>query len=147
VSYAVYGLGFSPFWGFMPFSNSSWNNWFFTPVADAGTVTVTGGSVPPSNAITLGTGLYLWQASYSGDSANAPSSSQSGFATEIMLAPPCPTGFGWFSVRCFAGGSGGSTLTSSTGGSSGGGGDPGYGYGHGGFSGYGGRSRTFWRGR
>jgi len=109
VTYTVYELGFSPFSGFMPFSDTAWNDWFVVPVADGGQVTVTDGSVPPSNAITLGTGVYFWQASYSGDASNGPSAATSGVSTEIMLPPPCPTGFGWLSVRCFAGsqGSGG----------------------------------------
>ncbi|HTZ10051.1 MAG TPA: hypothetical protein VMB72_13320 [Acidimicrobiales bacterium] len=130
VSYIVDEFGFSPFSGFMPFSDPSWNDWFLTPVAFAGQVTVSAGSVPPSEAITLGTGLYFWQASYSGDSVNAPSSSQSGVATEIMLAPPCPTGEGWLSVQCFASGGGQ--------GGFGGGGFGGGGFGGGGFGGYGG---------
>ncbi|HUA95639.1 MAG TPA: hypothetical protein VMB82_08935, partial [Acidimicrobiales bacterium] len=101
VTYTVYELTSSPFSGFMPFSSGSWNDWTLTPVSDAGQVTVTAGSVPPSEAITLGTGLYFWQASYSGDANNAPSSSESGIATEVMLAPPCPSGLEWLSVLCF----------------------------------------------
>ena len=45
-------------------------------VADAGTVTVTNGAVPDSNAITFNTpGMYYWQASYSGDANNKPATS------------------------------------------------------------------------
>src|SRR5579884_2397647 len=45
-------------------------------VADGGTVTVTNGAVPDSNAVTFNTpGTYYWQASYSGDANNKPATS------------------------------------------------------------------------
>jgi hypothetical protein len=114
VSYVVLGSGFSPFRGFLPFGDDGWDNWFLSPVADAGQMTVTGGTVPPSNAVIFGTGVYFWVASYSGDAVNAPSSSTTGIATEIMEAPPCPVDLGWFSILClaqFEGGSSGATGT------------------------------------
>ena len=44
--------------------------------ADAGTVTVTNGSVPNSSDVSLTTpGVYFWQASYSGDGNNNPATS------------------------------------------------------------------------
>jgi hypothetical protein len=45
-------------------------------VASAGTVSVEDASVPASKAETLLPGVYYWQASYSGDSSNAPSKSK-----------------------------------------------------------------------
>ena len=59
-----------------------------TSVADGGTVTVASGSIPASNAATLSTpGTYYWQASYTGDSTNAPSKSTCGSETETVTAP------------------------------------------------------------
>jgi hypothetical protein len=49
-----------------------------TEVANAGTVTVAGSSVPPSNPETLPAGTYYWQASYSGDTQNKPAKSDCG---------------------------------------------------------------------
>lgn len=48
------------------------------PLASAGTVAVTGGVAARSAAITPPPGTYYWQASYSGDGANAPSASVCG---------------------------------------------------------------------
>jgi hypothetical protein len=58
-----------------------------------GTVDVTAGSVPSSTTVTLTTpGTYYWQASYSGDADNAPSTSTCGSEVEIVNAPtPQPT--------------------------------------------------------
>ena len=104
VRYTVYGVTFPSFHVFGLFSNRSWNNWWWEPVASAGRVTVTGGTVPASNAVTLPPGIFFWQASYSGDSLDAPSQATSGIATEIVKAPTtCPVGLGWLSVHCFAG--------------------------------------------
>lgn len=50
--------------------------------AGAGTVSVSGGVAGPSNALTLPTGTYYWQAAYSGDAGNLPSKSACG--TEIL---------------------------------------------------------------
>lgn len=49
--------------------------------ASAGTVSVTGGTVPASNAETLAPGTYYWQASYSGDENNNSSTSECGAET------------------------------------------------------------------
>jgi len=76
----------------------------FQTVMGAGTVTVTNGSVPPSNPVTLGAGVYFWQALYSGDALDDASVSTMGADSAIVLAPPrCPLGAGWWSVLCFAG--------------------------------------------
>jgi hypothetical protein len=59
----------------------------------AGTVTVTAGQVPKSNAVTVPVGVYEWQAVYSGDSANQPSASHFGSETEIVIpSSRCETG-------------------------------------------------------
>ncbi len=78
----------------------SWH-WVAVSSANAGTVTVTAGQVPKSNAVTLPKGVYEWQAVYSGDSANQPSSSPFGSEAEFVIPPPrCgiwrwTTGPGW----------------------------------------------------
>ena len=55
-------------------------------VASGGTVDVTDGAVPASSAATLaGLGTYFWGASYSGDTANAPSSSCAAVETVTVL--------------------------------------------------------------
>ncbi len=55
-------------------------------------VTVTDGVVPNSSPVTLPAGVYLWQASYSGDATNQASTSPNGSETEIVVAPrPLPT--------------------------------------------------------
>jgi Bacterial Ig-like domain (group 3) len=80
VTYTVYSLAFSdrfPYW------QSQWE-----PVASGGTVTVTAGSVPDSDAVTLPPGIYYWQASYSGDAYNAPSVSQLGSEVEYVIYAP-----------------------------------------------------------
>jgi hypothetical protein len=70
----------------------SWH-WVALTTANAGTVTVTAGQVPTSNAVTLPAGVYEWQAAYSGDSANHPSSSRFGTETEIVIPQSqCGTG-------------------------------------------------------
>lgn len=52
-----------------------------------GTVTVTGGSVPGSDPVTLSSpGTYYWTASYSGDAANQASQSQCGAEKETVTA-------------------------------------------------------------
>ena len=68
-------------------SGRSWC-WQWVQVANAGTVTVIGGKVPNSNPVALPTGTYEWQAAYSGDSANQPSSSC--FGSETRSSSPCP---------------------------------------------------------
>ena len=55
-------------------------------VTAAGEVTVTSGSVPPSNEETLAAGDYYWQAHYSGDSKNPAASSACG--TEVAIVKP-----------------------------------------------------------
>jgi hypothetical protein len=79
------------------------SEWGWTKVATGGTVTVTGGVVPRSDAVTLDPGVYAWSASYSGDTLHAPSRSERESGIEIVLRPgsTCPTGVGWLSVRCF----------------------------------------------
>ena len=63
-------------------------------VASGGTVNVGDGSVPNSNPVTLPVGTYEWQASYSGDSLNAPSKSPFGSETETVISvPKCPHGW------------------------------------------------------
>jgi hypothetical protein len=67
--------------------------WHWVVLGTAGTVTVTAGQVPMSNAVTLPPGTYEWHAVYSGDSANQPSSSRFGSETEIVTpSTPCETG-------------------------------------------------------
>jgi hypothetical protein len=55
-------------------------------VASAGTVEVTGGKIPASEAKTLAAGTYYWQASYTGDAANEKSSSTCGAEVETVEA-------------------------------------------------------------
>ena len=74
-------------------------------VADAGTSSVVDGVGAPSDPITLqGAGTYYWEASYSGDTANAPSLSRLG--SEIEIVVPVPTcRYGWIhglNGRCSA---------------------------------------------
>lgn len=58
-------------------------------VAFAGEVPVEGEIVPSSESVTLpGEGVYYWQASYSGDSLNEPSTSPCGSEVETVAAPP-----------------------------------------------------------
>ncbi len=47
-------------------------------LAAAGTVSIAGGTAPPSGPQTLGPGTYYWQASYSGDANNNASTSECG---------------------------------------------------------------------
>jgi hypothetical protein len=63
-----------------------------TQFADAGTVTVTDGSVPDSNAVTFNAAAtYYWQAAYSGDANNDPSTSA---CTDeaLVITAPTPSG-------------------------------------------------------
>ena len=58
-----------------------------TSVGSGGTVTVSGGVVPASGAVTLTTpGTYYWQASYSGDTTNAASTSTCGSEVETVTS-------------------------------------------------------------
>lgn len=61
-------------------------------VKEAGTVTVTAGSVPESEAQTLSRGTYYWQASYSGDELNEKSTSTCGSEVETVTAKPATCG-------------------------------------------------------
>lgn len=77
--------------------------WRWQAVASGGTMTVTDGVMPSSNPVILGPGIYLWGASYSGDTLNDPSMSRWGSEIEIVAPPPrCLPGVGWLSVRCFS---------------------------------------------
>jgi len=58
--------------------------------ASAGTVSVTGGTVPGSNAETLAPGTYYWQASYDGDTNNNSSTSECGAETLTVAASDQP---------------------------------------------------------
>ena len=60
-----------------------------TLVAEAGSVSVSGETVPASNAETLPPGTYFWQATYSGDELNKPASSGCGEEVETVRAPTC----------------------------------------------------------
>jgi uncharacterized repeat protein (TIGR01451 family) len=57
-------------------------------VASAGSATAAGEAVPASSAQTLAPGTYYWQASYSGDEANAPSKSECGSEVETVEQKP-----------------------------------------------------------
>lgn len=57
-----------------------------TLVASAGTVSVEGGTAPPSTAQTLAPGTYWWKASYSGDSHNNASESACGSEKLTVVA-------------------------------------------------------------
>ncbi len=100
VKYRVFSLSFNSF-QFSHFS-SSWLGWGWNPMSKAGTVQVTNGTVPPSNPVTLGAGVYFWQVSYSGDPNNAPSHTDLGSQTEVVIPQfNCPTDLEWLSVQCF----------------------------------------------
>jgi hypothetical protein len=58
-----------------------------TLVAHAGEVTVSSGSVPSSSEERLPVGTYYWQATYSGDSLNAESTSECGAEIVTIKAP------------------------------------------------------------
>jgi len=63
-----------------------------TVAADGGTVSVSGGTVPLSNPVSLGsTGTYYWQASYSGDAQNDASVSGCDEIETVALPVPAPT--------------------------------------------------------
>ncbi len=53
-------------------------------VTNAGEVSVSGASVPASDAETLSPGIYYWQASYSGDANNAPAKSACSTAVVVV---------------------------------------------------------------
>jgi predicted nucleic acid-binding Zn ribbon protein len=53
-------------------------------VTNAGEVSVSGASVPASDGETLSPGIYYWQASYSGDSNNAPAKSACSTAVVVV---------------------------------------------------------------
>jgi hypothetical protein len=58
-----------------------------TAVADAGTVSISNGTVPDSNDVTFAAaGTYYWQAAYSGDGNNDAATSEC--TTEIMVVNP-----------------------------------------------------------
>ncbi len=83
--------------------------WRQTVAADGGTFPVTNGSVPNSNPVTLtAPGMYFWQATYSGDTLNAPSNSSWGSETEIVTSVPnCQNGWNWgWNSGCRSGGDG-----------------------------------------
>jgi len=71
--------------------------WHSTVAASGGTFPVSDGSVPNSNPVTLANpGTYYWQASYSGDATNAPSTSSWGSEVEnVMSTPHCGNGWNW----------------------------------------------------
>ncbi len=85
------------------------DSWHQTVAGNGGTFSVTDGSIPNSNPITLTTpGTYFWQATYSGDSLNAPASSSWGSETEVVRSvPKCKYGwnYGW-NGGCSSGGNG-----------------------------------------
>ncbi len=75
VTYSVFSLSFSsepPFWG-------------WTPAATSQTVDVADGVVPSSSPVTLGPGVYLWEAFYSGDALNGARLSRWGSELEIVV--------------------------------------------------------------
>jgi hypothetical protein len=75
--------------------------WHWVVLGTAGTVTVTAGQVPKSNAVTVPDGVYEWQAVFSGDSANQPSASRFGSETEIVVpSSECETGQKTSKPRC-----------------------------------------------
>ena len=58
-------------------------------VVSAGTVTVTNGVIPDSNPVALaGLGTYYWNAAYSGDALNQPSTNSCS-EVETVALPPC----------------------------------------------------------
>ncbi|MDR3649521.1 MAG: hypothetical protein P4L20_10555 [Acidimicrobiales bacterium] len=129
VTYRVFSLSFSSYHFSHAFS--SWYGWGWQPASSPDQVSVTNGSVPASSPVTLGTGVYFWRVSYSGDANNRPARTEQGAETEIVLPDYCPTGLSWLSVKCFshAQGYGGN-----------GNGNGGHGYGNGQSSGDGGHS-------
>ena len=65
-----------------------------TVAASTGTAEAitTPGTLPDSDPVTLTAGTYYWQASYSGDASNGPSTSTCGTAGEMeTVAPPTPS--------------------------------------------------------
>jgi len=105
--------------------------WRQTVAADGGTFPVTNGSVPNSNPVTLTTpGTYFWQATYSGDTLNAPSSSSWGSETEIVTSVPnCKNGWDWgWDSGCKSGGNGNGNGGGNGNGHGNGGGNGGWGH-------------------
>jgi len=58
------------------------------PLEDAGQVTLIGGTIPPSSALSLPPGTYYWRASYSGDVNNLGSQSVCGSEVQKVNEPP-----------------------------------------------------------
>jgi len=101
VTYAIFSFTLSFFQLFPFFGPPSFYNWSWVQIGFAGLVNVSSGSVPASEAVSLPAGVYLWQALYSGDALNGPSSSTDGLATEIVTPSPGdtnPGGGGFWSV-------------------------------------------------
>jgi hypothetical protein len=94
VTYALYSYTHS-FFQLFPFGPLSMNNWWWQPIGFAGLASVTSGSVPASEPVSLPAGIYLWQALYSGDTLNDPSSGTDGLATEIVPQPDSGLGLGF----------------------------------------------------
>lgn len=70
-------------------------------VAEAGTVSVSAGAIPESSQETLGAGSYYWQASYSGDEENEPSTSACGSEIETVTPAVAPEGPSVDAEECF----------------------------------------------
>ena len=84
-----------------------------TSAGSGGTVTVSGGVVPASGAVTLTTpGTYYWQASYSGDPANAASTSTCGSEVETVTSATTPV---TVSTSLTGGGQSGASISVPTG--------------------------------
>ena len=88
VTYTVFASRQSNFWSF-------WHPWSPPVAAHAGTVQVQDGFVPPSSIVSLPSGLYVWQASYSGDALNAPSVTV--WESDVEYAVPAPSCWGSWS--------------------------------------------------
>jgi hypothetical protein len=85
-------------------------------VASAGTVAVSAGSVPASEAKTFAPGTYYWRASYGGDPFNLASTSACGSEIETVEAPPVirpapPSAGGVLSFTSFRVGLAGTSLS------------------------------------
>jgi hypothetical protein len=88
-----------------------------TLVAEAGSVSVSGGTVPSSSPETLAPGTYYWQASYSGDELNKPAASGCGEEVETVEGPKCTHihGTGHWGARGPEGGNLGDKLSTNLG--------------------------------
>lgn len=78
VTYTVFSFFLStnfPFWG-------------WKPAGTCQTVAVTNGVASPSPSLTLGPGVYVWEAFYSGDALNGASVGRWASQIEVVLAPP-----------------------------------------------------------